>query len=62
MSQLFSRAPLIDPTHKGPIVNLVGWVTLVVICLAIITVLCSKYYVLRKLKWSDTILTLAVVS
>ena len=61
-TSLYPRGrPLISPTHKGPIVNLVGWVVLVTSALAVLTVLVSKLLVVRKLGLIDAILTCALV-
>jgi len=59
--QLVARTPIISATSKGPIVNLIGWITMVTMCLAVFTVLISKYIVLRKLNWTDLIITFAMV-
>lgn len=59
---LVARVPLINDTHKGPVVNLISWITMVTMCLAVITVLISKLVVLRRLVWNDGILIAALVS
>lgn len=53
---------MIDSTNKGPIVNLVAWVSLTTMCLAVLTVLVSKLVVLRRLAWNDGIIMSAMVS
>jgi ABC-type glycerol-3-phosphate transport system permease component len=58
---LVARVPLISSTSRGPIVNLVGWITMVTMILAVSTVLVSKMIVLRKLGWTDLIIALAMV-
>jgi hypothetical protein len=58
---LMARRPLISSTSRGPIVNLVGWITMVTMILAVSTVLVSKIIVLRKLVWTDLIIALAMV-
>lgn len=58
---LVTRVPLIAPDKKGPVVNLVSWVTLTIMCLAVITVLVSKLMVLRRLTWNDCIIITAMV-
>lgn len=60
-AMLVARVPLISSTHKGPIVNLVAWITMVSFILAVTTVLLSKWFIARKLVWSDTIITSAMV-
>lgn len=59
---LYARVPVIDGTNKGPIVNLVAWVSLTTMCLAVLTVLVSKLVVLRRLAWNDGIVISAMVS
>ncbi|KAK5457210.1 hypothetical protein LTS15_004991 [Exophiala xenobiotica] len=58
---LAARTPLISATAKGPVVNLVSWVALATLCLAVITVLISKLVVLRRLMWADSIITTAML-
>ncbi|KIW24311.1 uncharacterized protein PV07_10038 [Cladophialophora immunda] len=58
---LLARVPLISATHRGPVVNLVAWITVTTMCLAVITVLISKLVVLRRLAWNDSILIAAMV-
>jgi hypothetical protein len=58
---LVARVPLITPDKKGPVVNLVSWVTLTTMCLAVITVLVSKLMVLRRLTWNDSVIIAAMV-
>ncbi|KAK6382076.1 hypothetical protein LTS17_003961 [Exophiala oligosperma] len=58
---LVARVPLISATEKGPVVNLVSWVSLATLCLAVITVLVSKIVVLRRLMWTDSIITTAML-
>lgn len=53
MRGLARRTPDISVSSKGPIVNLVGWIAMVTMCLSVFTVLISKYLVLRKLVWND---------
>lgn len=59
---LYTRVPLISEMHKGPVVNLIAWISVTTMCLAVITVLISKLVVLRRLTWNDTIITTALVS
>ncbi|KAL6240716.1 hypothetical protein RBB50_012426 [Rhinocladiella similis] len=61
MRHLAVRVPLISGTEKGPVVNLVSWVSLATLCLAVITVLVSKLVVLRRLMWTDSIITTAML-
>jgi hypothetical protein len=61
MLEVMARSPVISPNSKGPIVNLVGWISMVTMCLSVITVLISKYIMLRKLTWNDLLLTLAML-
>ena len=61
MLEMAARSPVILPNSKGPIVNLVGWIAMVTMCLSVITVLVSKYIMLRKLTWHDLPLTLAML-
>jgi len=58
---LVARVPLIAADKKGPVVNLVSWVSLTTMCLAVITVLVSKLLVLRRLKWNDSVIIAALV-
>jgi len=53
--------PVINGTAKGPVVNLVAWVALTTMCLAVVTVLISKLVVLRRLAWNDGIVIAAMV-
>ncbi|EXJ61483.1 uncharacterized protein A1O5_11799 [Cladophialophora psammophila CBS 110553] len=57
---LLARVPLISATHRGPVVNLVAWIAVVTMCLAVITVLVSKLVVLRRLAWNDSIIIAAM--
>jgi hypothetical protein len=61
MFEVVARSPVISSNSKGPIVNLVGWIAMVIMCLSVITVLISKYIMLRKLAWNDLLLTLATL-
>jgi hypothetical protein len=60
-AMLVARVPHISSTHKGPIVNLVAWITMVTMILAVLTVLLSKWFIARKLHWTDLIITSAMV-
>lgn len=60
--QLVERVPVISATSKGPVVNLVAWITMTTMCLAVCTVLLSKLVVVRKLRWNDMLLVAAMVS
>jgi hypothetical protein len=53
MHNVFGRTPDISDNSKGPIVNLVAWIAMVTMCLSVITVLVSKYIMLRKLSWNE---------
>jgi hypothetical protein len=53
MHHSVARTPVITSTSKGPIVNLVAWIAMVTMCLAVFTVLMSKYIMLRKLSWNE---------
>ncbi|OAP59077.1 hypothetical protein AYL99_06375 [Fonsecaea erecta] len=59
--RLLTRVPLISATHRGPVVNLVAWITVTTMCLAVLTVLTSKLVVLRRLVWNDSILITGMV-
>ena len=59
--EFVTRAPQISATHRGPIVNLVGWILMVIMILSVATVLISKIIVLRKLTWWDSLVTVAMV-
>lgn len=61
-SILAARTPTISADQKGPVVDLVSWIAMTTMCLAVITVLVSKLVVLRKLVWRDGILVAAMVS
>ena len=61
MLEVVARSPAISSNSKGPIVNLVGWIAMVTMCLSVITALISKYIMLRKLTWNDLFLTLAML-
>jgi hypothetical protein len=61
MLGLMARTPDISSNSKGPIVNLVAWIAMVTMCLSVITVLISKYIMLRKLSWNDLLLTSAML-
>jgi hypothetical protein len=61
MLEMVVRSPVVSSNSKGPIVNLVGWVAMVTMCLSVITVLISKYIMLRKLTWNDLLLTFAML-
>jgi len=60
-SLLGRSPPVIDGTAKGPVVNLVAWVALTTMCLAVLTVLISKLVVLRRLAWNDGIVIAAML-
>ena len=59
--ELDRRRPYVSPTHKGPVVNLIGWILIVTSVLGVSTVLISKLIVVRKLGWVDLVLTIALV-
>jgi len=59
--ELAARVPIISAASRGPVVNLVGWTTIVTMCLAVFTVLISKAVMFRRLGWNDIIITLAMV-
>jgi hypothetical protein len=61
MLEVMARSPVVSSSSKGPIVNLVGWIAMVTMCLSVITVLISKYIMLRKLTWNDLFLALAML-
>lgn len=61
MAHLEARVPLISANSKGPVVNLVAWITTVISCLAVLTVLFSRVIVLRKLGWGDSVVLSALV-
>ncbi|OCT53690.1 hypothetical protein CLCR_10262 [Cladophialophora carrionii] len=58
---LLARVPVISASHKGPVVNLISWIAMTTMCLAVITVLISKLVVLRRLTWNDSILSAAMI-
>ncbi len=58
---LVARQPIINAASKGPIVNLVGWIAMVTMILAVGTVLVSKWVIVRKLGWNDLLISLAMV-
>ena len=58
---LLARVPIISETHKGPVVNLVSWIAMTTLCLAVITVLISKLVVVRRLTMNDSIISAAMV-
>ncbi|EHY54540.1 hypothetical protein HRR83_004337 [Exophiala dermatitidis] len=60
-SILAARTPTISADQKGPVVDLVSWIAMTTMCLAVITVLVSKLVVLRKLVWRDGILVAAML-
>ena len=61
LQDLLERRPLISATSKGPVVNLVGWIGIVLNFLAVFTVLASKIIVMRGLVWTDVMLSCALV-
>ncbi|KAL2424572.1 hypothetical protein ABEF95_001038 [Exophiala dermatitidis] len=61
LSFLTARTPSISAGQKGPVVDLVSWIAMTTMCLAVITVLVSKLVVLRKLVWRDGILVAAML-
>lgn len=56
-----ARIPTISTSQRGPVVNLVSWIAVVTMCLAVATVLISKLVVMRRLRWNDLILSAAMV-
>jgi hypothetical protein len=50
---LVRRSPDISSNSRGPIINLVAWIAMVVMCLSVFTVLASRHLMLRKLAWND---------
>ena len=58
---LVARQPVIDSASKGPVVNLVGWIAMVTMILAVGTVLVSKWVIVRKLGWNDLLISLAML-
>ena len=59
--ELAARVPIISAASRGPVVNLVGWTTIVTMCLAVLTVLISKALMFHRLGWNDLIITFAMV-
>ena len=59
MHGVMARTAVITSDSRGPIVNIIGWIAMVITCLSVITVLVSKYIILRKLSWNDLLLTFA---
>jgi hypothetical protein len=53
MLGVVARTPIITSNSKGPIVNLIAWIAMVTMCLSVLTVLISKYIMLRKLTWNE---------
>ncbi|EXJ85472.1 hypothetical protein A1O1_05836 [Capronia coronata CBS 617.96] len=62
LHSLIARVPSISTTQKGPVVNLVSWIAMTTMCLAVVTVLVSKLIVLRRLVWTDSIIIAAMLS
>src|SRR2546423_4000150 len=61
MHDVMARTAVITSDSRGPIVNIIGWIAMVITCLSVITVLVSKYIILRKLSWNDLLLTFAML-
>ncbi|KAF2236778.1 hypothetical protein EV356DRAFT_574700 [Viridothelium virens] len=53
--------PLLDADHRGPLINLATWITLVAAILLAITKLGTKYYLAKRLQRDDVFMALALV-
>jgi len=59
---LAARTPTVSAVERGPVVNLVSWIVLTTIILAVGTVLVSKFNMVRKFDWHDALITGAMLS
>lgn len=54
--------PQIDSEHRGPLVNIAAWTTLVAMILIISSKVATKWKMIRKFQADDTLMVLAMVS
>ncbi|KAI9832415.1 MAG: hypothetical protein M1819_004404 [Sarea resinae] len=54
------RKVSITAANHGPLLNIISWILMVVMCLAVLTVLTTKYIVLRQFRWDDLLITAAM--
>ena len=54
--------PLIDAEHRGPLVNLAAWISLVAMIVFLSAKVATKWKMLRTLQNDDILLILAMVT
>ena len=52
---------LISPENRGPILNIVNWIILVVMCLAVLVKVFSKWTLIHALRLDDFYMIAALV-
>ena len=62
MAPLIAREVLVTNSDRGPQLNLAAWISVVFMCLGVLTRLGSKYIIIRRLAWDDALVTVAMVS
>ncbi|KAI9756786.1 MAG: hypothetical protein M4579_003703 [Chaenotheca gracillima] len=61
MSFLELRNVPVSSVERGPLVNIASWICMVVMILAVLTRLSSKYMVTRRVGWDDAMIVSAMV-
>ena len=54
--------PQIDAEHRGPLINIAAWITLVAMILIVFGKVATKWKMIRKFQRDDTLMILALVS
>ena len=58
----FPKMPQIDSEHRGPLVNIAAWTTLVAMVLIVSGKVATKWKMIRNFQADDTLIVLAMVS
>ena len=53
--------PRIDAEHRGPLINIAAWITLVAMVLIVTGKVATKWKMIRRLQSDDTLMILATV-
>ena len=51
-----------DASNRGPLANIINWILLVVMCLAALVKVFTKWILIRNLQFDDAFTILAMVS
>ena len=61
MGTMELRDTRITPEDRGPLLNIIAWISMVAMVLAVITRLSTKYLISRRVGWDDLLVTSAMV-